>query len=276
MIKVLRIFLRDWGLLIRNLKLFVPDILFLVVSGLVGVVLLMIIGLWDVILANFGDVNLFSQSLSSFVETNFVKVFIALALFLVSSFIIGSSTSAMKFGMIDELLVKKKTSIKGGCKLSKKFFLRVVLVKLIVYLIVGVLGFIMFSLLALLSSFFSIFKSFVVSIAVGFGLWLVMRLAFLNIFPIMYFENKGVLMSIKDSYLFFQRKFKYVVSVFLVMVFVIGIFYGFNRFILGRLFGLVDVVFLAVIVNLVINWIPNLWSNLFIFDAYKSGKKVKA
>ncbi|MBS3153661.1 hypothetical protein J4426_03800, partial [Candidatus Woesearchaeota archaeon] len=121
-------FKESWKRLFKNLELFVPDVIFYVVSGIVALLIINQLGLSDLFVA--GDSLLQSkEALVNFLSTlspSFIlSAIFYFILFVIVTFIVGSGTDVAKYNMMTDVLLKKKInfirSLTGG---AKKFFWR--------------------------------------------------------------------------------------------------------------------------------------------------------
>src|SRR3989344_6367239 len=208
----------------NNLILFLPDIFALVSQLAIFLLVLYFSGLFFD-LANQPEILLSKEMFVKAAENLFkdtsrvVYLSVSLIVFLITSFLIGSAFDAMKYGMINDVTSKRKTSLKSGVVNGKRYFIRVIFLKLVIFLITIVPIAIVFILTMVLYKFINsaaiLIGALLAILAVLF--LILITLAFLFRYPIM-FSNLSVIETIKKAYSFFKNNIKFTIICELIII----------------------------------------------------------
>jgi len=236
-------FKKSWVILKDRPKLFLPQLIFLVIGAIVGFLFLIFtIGLsFDLeALGSLGPRMLFG-----------------FFFFLLIIFLLRELTLVMKLGMIKDVVEGKDISLKRSYLYVGPFLLKIIELDVLVFLIKLAL---IILFLIVFGFNIGLFLSNWVLLAVLLVFLLLVSIPFLFVYPIIFFKNKGVLSSVSNSFSCLKTR-----EIFYAFLVVLGI---------EVLFGLISILFaLAPIVNLLIDlvlWlIGSVWTDLFLFLVYK-------
>ena len=254
-----------------HILLFIPDLVMLTFTLLAG--------FFFAKSSNFTqfltDANRLADSLETliplineFVQKNILVISIYLTIFFIGGFIIGSGMIAMKFGMMKDVVEKKKLSFSKMYEHSAKNFWKVVWLRLTVFLI-SLVVLVVFGLLFGLNIINPFYKSvFFVLILLLFVFTLIF-LKFLLLFryPALFFDNKNSIQTIKNLYSYLINNFKHVfitwIIIFLIGLIILLLDVSLN---IAQVAGLL---LIMLIIRYIINLVYTVWSNMFLFYSYK-------
>lgn len=189
-------------------------------------------------------------------------------LFFILSFIITVATKSVKLGMMRDIILKKKASLKQASQYLKKYFWRLAGLKLVLLLIFAVIFTILCSITLWLVSIKAsgILIGIICLIAVIVFIWLLLKLFFSQAALVM--ENKSVFDSLKSSNKFFMMKKMAVVKVLLIILLTFLVINVIMSFV-----GLIPVI--GDIISIIVYIALGLWTSLFMLEVYTGRKKVK-
>ena len=119
------LFQESWEILKKNKILFVPNALILFTNILLVWILLLISGLWSTFVNN--EYVALTDSLFTI-----TFIFYFLLYFFISAFI-DNFFITMKYGLIKDILLKKKTCLSNGVKFAKENYFRTVGIHILSY-----------------------------------------------------------------------------------------------------------------------------------------------
>lgn len=234
---------QSWLDLFKNLKLLIPDVLFLIFEGLLAFVLVWLSGLFPIIKTIY-----FEKDFSA-VTNNLARVIVAGGIFIATSFVFGAGIRAVKYNFIKDVVKKKKVNLGKFFEYSGKDILRVILVRILLFLIItmttGVL-----SLLGFIS------KSFLLLIPVAV---IIYSLGVLFVYPIMFLKDKKVVDSVKLSFSYFKENLGHVLLVWIIVTF--------TGVIISYIIGLFDYIPIVVPLNVIVGLFVGVWSLIYLFKA---------
>lgn len=272
---------------IKNLKfsMFIPDIYFLFIDFAVGFLLLKLTGLTALfvdpnqglsILVNnpsfvTGLIGNKLPALAAFISNNIISVVFYLVLFVLLSFILGSSLNSMRYGMIRDVVLGEKYSFSRVINYGVRFW-PIVVVRIIIFLS-GIIAYLFLqgSYLILSSYLSSNLTTVIMIVLIVFAVFS-LQLLFMFAFAIMFLEKKGALDSVKDSFVYFFRHKGYAFIVFLTILLVSILLIPFEVAFIPyqNLAGSITFYLVIILVarSLAVVFF-RVWSQVFVFYSYK-------
>lgn len=204
---------------IKNLKfsMFIPDIYFLFIDFAVGFLLLKLTGLTALfvdpnqglsILVNnpsfvTGLIGNKLPALAAFISNNIISVVFYLVLFVLLSFILGSSLNSMRYGMIRDVVLGEKYSFSRVINYGVRFW-PIVVVRIIIFLS-GIIAYLFLqgSYLILSSYLSSNLTTVIMIVLIVFAVFS-LQLLFMFAFAIMFLEKGSLGLCQGFFCLFFQ------------------------------------------------------------------------
>lgn len=269
------LFVKSWKDLRNNPILFLPDIIIFSVNAILGLLFLKYSGLLKLIT----DPELLVEGLGAavpmiklFFKENLLRLIITLSLFVLTSFIIGSGLTAMKLGMIKELINKKRLTIRKMID-NGKYVWQVIAMKMILFAIGVVLFLFIFGTGIILAAF--LHKGLVIVIMglfVPIFLLIVQLLLFFR-YPAMFLEEKHPFIAVKESFDYFLKNKKHVFIVWLIIILISLIAIP-----LDAILGLAEqklalfsaAMIFGYLLRSLIKIAISIWSEVFKFRSYKS------
>jgi hypothetical protein len=263
----------------NNLKLFIPDIILLASTLIISTILLLFTGLLPKVLVNpsmLYDINVAKDVLVTFFSSfgNIIRTIVSLIALIITLFFIGTGLMAVKYSMIKDVLLKKRISYKKSIETAKRFFWRIILLKIYLFLIIALPIFLVFLLISFL---FIISKPLAITIGSILGfislIYLILAtLAFLFRYPILFLNNLSSIQTLKTSIKFFKKQLKYVIICEILIIIITTLFAILVNTPLNLLQSLLTdsiLIFLFfVILRRTLQIIPRLWTEVFVFVAY--------
>ncbi|MEK6839390.1 MAG: hypothetical protein AABX72_00465 [Nanoarchaeota archaeon] len=201
--------------LLKHPILLAPDIIFSLLSVGVAIFVLKALGVLALLteISGMEDSAMVIPLVYTFLKENIIKLLFSVVLFFMGTFVVGTTLSGTKFAMVRDLISNKKPSFKKGLADSKKYFWRIIGIKILTVFayIVGTLASVI-----IFGVFTPINQKVAIGIALVLGtiLYLVIQLSLFFKFPILYKKNTSSYETIKMSYHFFKanKKFTLVVA----------------------------------------------------------------
>jgi len=264
------IFIESLEVVKEHKILFVPNML-IFLTNLISLTLFLYVSKIGTALLNNQHIIL----KDSLVSSKFILLFI---IYMVVNALIDNFFFTAKYGMIKEVLLKKKTNLNDGWSFAKKHYWTTLWIHMLSIMIIVIP---MIILVVLLLSLFpvSVLASVTIFIPllVSYMIYITMRLLF--VYPVMTFEEKGAYKSLENNFHFVKNHFSHTFATWLVVL-VVSILTSIFRanasslssLLSGQLFfmGL-----LAVILIVVVELVVSVWEQVYIFDSYLSAKKRK-
>ncbi|MDP6641959.1 MAG: hypothetical protein QGF74_01075 [Candidatus Nanoarchaeia archaeon] len=263
----------------KNLEflLFVPDLILLIFTFLSGFVFVKYSGVLNLLT----DANKLASSLrvadsiealapifTSLVQKDVLVVLIYLLIFFLGGFVLGSGLLAMKFGMMKDVVEKKKLSLKNMYDHSMNHFWDVVWLRLTIFLIslAVIVSFAMLASLNALNSFYQ--ETFFILISILFLLTLIfLRFLLLFRYPALFFDRTNSTQTVKKLYDYFLKNYKHIILTWLV-IFGFGLIIVLLDLSLNKI-TIISLLVIVIAIRYIINLIYNVWSDLFLFYNYK-------
>lgn len=267
-------FIKSWKDLKNNPILFLPDVIIILVNMLLGFFFLKYSGLLKLIT----DPDLLLRELSVtapiiklFFKENILRIIIAVALFALTSFVIGSGLTAMKLGMMKELVSKRNLTIRKMIN-NGKYVWQVILMKMIMF-VIGIVIFLFILGTGLILSTFLHKGIIILFITILFPtLIIALQLLLLFRYQTMFLKNINPIMAVKESFEYFNNNKKYVFIIWLIIVVIsfitapLSAYLGFTQ---EKIIFLSTAMILGYLVRQIIRMIVNVWSDMFKFRSYK-------
>lgn len=261
---------KGFDLIIKNYKVLVPDILFILIALVISLIFAFASGIIPIIFSQN-----FEEALRYFIEntSNLIRLIISLAMAIILTFLVGISVTSTKYEFIKNILYNKKITLKKAFINSKKYFMKVFAIRISVFL----LYLIPILITALI---INLFKNTIITfiLLIILSLYLViLTISLIYRYPVLFLRNKNVYETLSASYKYFRKNIKYtlfiLLTVFLV-AFLIGFAISLIRFTIpsiqnASLLTAVSI-FVYTIIRLFINVIISVWISIFIFISYKS------
>jgi len=228
-----------------------PDVLFIIIA---------------LILAKIFDL-IFSANYD--IYTNPFAVAIPILVLAIILFIIKARLDSFKLTLILEAINKKKSTIKKSYKSSKKFFSRVIYMKILTYLIL----LITFSIALIIFAFINIIQPVLATIVAIVLIFIVLLSIFFRN-AVLFQEDKKVIPAIKKSLETFKNKKLYTFGTVVIILIINSLAALLNFLFPTKEISLILSQTISIIYLIIIIFI-SVWSNLFIFNTYKKIKTRK-
>lgn len=269
-------FKESWKTLSKNLELFAPDIVFFIVTGIIGLFLLYQSGLLEF----FNSANSLTQLEKAIVDFIYnpdlsfiLDIIFYLIIFLVTTFFVGSGTNVAKYFMMREVLLKKNAAFSGSLlRGSREFYFRYIGFRIAKFFIVA-FGILTISLIYLfLSSITSLdLIKMLIFIFIILPFIIFTGLLFYFSDAVLFLSKRGINDSLRKSYELLRNKFKIVIITFFIVFlvnFIASLFFEFLQKILGTLLFIT-------IINVIVVFVLSIWGDLFVFKTYSNLEKIK-
>lgn len=264
--------------------LFVPDILFFFITILTTIITLLTSGMFSFLVSYWTIIQTeaFPELLINFLKTNLFKVLYSLFFFFIVTFVVGVSTTAMRFAMIRNVVNGK--NIKFKFSYGKEFFLRIVRLKILIFLISLIILFFGLSLINIVNYLklgkWLIFFVFLLTIL----LFLIFFFITLFRYPIMFLNNKNAVVTLTESLFYTRNNKKHVILVFLILL-LTGILLSFFTALISAISDLIasliggdslifSITIFVILFNLLINTAFMIWKDIFLFYSFRLKKTI--
>tara|TARA_Y100000310_G_scaffold18086_1_gene17849 strand:- start:3690 stop:4487 length:798 start_codon:yes stop_codon:yes gene_type:complete len=228
-----------------RLKLLVPDVIFLIISFI----------LLTAFTKYTGITGLTEEQISTVIVENLTQFLGSMTVFLIVGFFIGARLKSFKLMMILNAINSKKNEIVDSYKKSKKFYWKVIVLKLLSFLIllgVFVAAMVVYSLIELIHPGFAL--------AVVILMFTILALALFFREAALFQKDIKPTEALSNSFKIF-KKHKLLVFIIMVIVFVINIGIAAISNLLSQEWLLPVYMFVVLLISA--------WSYLFIFNTYK-------
>ena len=233
-------------------KLFVPDFIYRIIV----ICLSFYFASYFTVLANVFNAETFL--IDNFLTSEVLNAIYFIGFLLIIQLLLGVFTESVRYGMINDVIKKKKSLLSMSKNYVKDYFFRILKLKVITGLIMLISAGLIFLIVLPLN--FTVLKNslFLTFIAIAGVVYVLMSLALFFRYPILIMNNKTAWASIVDSYKFFRKNLKY-------------------TFFIAVISSLVAVVSLfgagIPIISLGISFLVTLWISVFIFNSYHLKRK---
>lgn len=215
------------------------------------------------------------------------QILVSVGAFIFITFVIGAGTEAIKFRMIKKVTDRQRVSVKDLLGGSLRDFFRIIGMKMIIYLIALVI----FLCLMLVASFVFSFGNGLTSIAawvsagIGIAVFVILSIGLLFRYAILFQEGQNAATTVRWSFHYFKKHTPYVMFSWLIYL-GMGVLFTIASTIATMMFtslrGNVDsamaiyfVSFIGTVAAFAIRLVYNVWTGLFIFDAYSKNKIIR-
>ncbi|MDP2906766.1 MAG: hypothetical protein Q8O03_02400 [Nanoarchaeota archaeon] len=266
------LFIKSWKDLKNNPILLLPDTVMFLLNMALGIFFLKSSG----ILGLATDPAILSKQVSTmlpviklFIKENLLKLIISFALFILTSFLVGSGLVAMKLGMMKDLLEKQELSFKKMLS-NGRYVGQVISMKMIMFIIGAVTFLFVIGTGVILSTFLFKGQGVLVTTLLSPVLIILLQLSLLFRYQIMFSEKKHTITAVKESFEYFIKNKKHVFLVWLIAVAM-----AFITAPIGAFLGLTDqtklsmMIVLFYILRSVTGVVIGVWSDMFKFRTYK-------
>lgn len=260
----------SWSIVKNNKILFYPNLAALATNIILFLTFIFISGLGKTFLSN--DFKLISNVLLSWKTSLYFLVYLLVTILIDNFFL------TMKYGLIKDILLKGKTSLKQSYKFAKKYYFTNLGIHILSYLIVLVpIVLLAVLLLTLLPNSILMTITIFVPLALAYFVYIGIRLLF--VYPVMTFEKKGAYNSLKEDFHFVKTHLHHTFITWLIVIgftILIAIVKAnieyINEILYGQLF-LIGLIGSIIILGTEIA--VSVWEHVFIFKSYLEGKKIK-
>lgn len=262
------LFLESWLIVRNNRILFAPDLIVLGINLLFSWLFLLFTGLDKALMEN--NFELFFDLAYNW------YIWIYFGIYLLATLLLDNFFLTAKYGMIKDILKKKKTDFKSGISFAKEYYFSSLWIHILSSLIVIVPLLLLAVLLFFLLPIHTLIAvTIFIPLAIAYLIYITIRLLF--VYPVMAFEKDGAYKSIKEDFHFVKTHLHHTLLTWLIVI-GISIFASIiqenlsylNEFMIGQLF------FLGLIVAAIIFAIEisvSVWEHVFIFKSYLTEKK---
>jgi hypothetical protein len=267
----------------KNLILFVPNLLMLLVSVCLLMILYNVGGLHDLLVSKpfvLNDKALFAQEMSKLISTP--QFTLSAVIWILGEILIGAYFVVVKYGMIRDVVKTGTTSLKNGLLFGERNYLKYWGVHIIAYLLIYGPFFILLAIYALF------IKNNVANIAFSYLIlgifvigWIVysflMGVRIFYIYPVMAFEKETVFETFEDDFHYVKTHMGHTfLSFMIVLAFVIGLKFmndSVNVFAMSVSSRIIVIILALIMLTLEI--VVTTWEHIFIFKSYQEGKHLK-
>lgn len=245
-------FAKSWMDLKEHPKLFVPDFIYRIII----IILSFYLAADFAVLANVATAETFAAE--DFLADNVLNAVYIIGFFVVVQFLLGVAVESVRYGMINDLIKKKKSLLSLFRTYIKDNYLRILKLKIIVGLIMLVAAGLIFLIVLPLN--FTVLKESLTITFIGLAglVYVLMSLALFFRYPIMVITDKNAWASIVDSYKFFRKNIQYTLIAGIISSLVAGI----------SLFGA-----RLAVVSIGINLLATVWISVFVFNSFNLKRK---
>ena len=258
-------FKKSWSDLGNNIVLFLPDLVNIIFILIFGYIILNIAGLYDFL--RDAPYTLGPQDLNdalAFISSNMSTILISIVVLLIGAFFFSIAVAAVKFGMIKDVVNKKRANVSSGMSYIKKYYGGILNIKLWTFLIYMVVLIVAILINIILRAIGLDLAALIVSLILLVILAIKAFLSLMFRYPIMFTKNKNAKESIKLSYKFFKENKGYNLVIFGIIIavaVVISVIFS----ILGNIPYVGEFIqTLSPIGTLV----ASVWANVFLFNSY--------
>ncbi len=163
------------------------------------------------------------EPIFKFFQNNIVHLMVSFCIFVIATFIVGSGLMAFTYYMLAEIVKKRKFTLYNAWKKGGKYFWKIVLVRILIYLI-SVLFAIFIGVLAIVaykftSKFYTITLASIALVFLILGV-IILKFGLMFSYAILFLETKNPFKAIYRSFLFFKKRPMHVFYVWLVILLV--------------------------------------------------------
>ena len=269
-------------LALKNPKLFIPHILSILVTVVLGLVFLYFNNLFP-FLSLITDEAALQGALSSFLGNTpaLFKLIISLVILLVINIAIGVTLIAMRYRLIRQVVKKEKfTSLFKTYKEASSYSISLVFTTLVLFFIALIpLALLLIPLAifipALTSGSLWPIAPLAIIVLLVLAIFVYLKLIFFYTFAALFLEKKtGPVLAIKQSIQFFKKHKKHVVYIFLtvaIVSIVVSALFSILNAVVAVASAYTALAFLAILFSILrfaVNIVLSIWQTLLIFRTY--------
>lgn len=252
--------IKSFDLLKNNLKLYLPDISFLLILFILSITFLKLTGLYDVALTQQID------QINNIIQSNLTTIAFLTLAFILLIFLISIQLSATKFSIVKDIIENKKIDLKKSFNKGLEYYTKVLSIKLLVFLIL-LIPLIIVIILNLLIKVTIITVVLILLLIVTF---LILIVLLFYRFPILFLSKiKNPIRVLKESYNNVLKNPGYTIMTILVMILIYMIFVIIsailNLFVSGNI--IIDSV--IIIIKILINLTASLITLIYLFLSFR-------
>lgn len=267
----------------KNLILFLPNIMMLVVSICLLLILYNVGGVHDLLATKpfiLNDKAVFSEELGRLISTP--RFTLSAVVWILGEILIGAYFVVVKYGMIRDVVLTGKTTMKSGLEFGEKNYLKYWGLHIVSYLLVVGPFFILLAIYSLFikSNMPSInFSHLVLGLFVlgwlVYAFLMVIRLFFL--YPVMAFEKKDVFQTFDEDFHYVKTHMGHTfLSYLIVLAFAVGLRFVTERVeVFSMSLSSQTILIVIALLMLIFEIFITTWEHIFIFKSYEEGKRLK-
>lgn len=278
----------------NNPRLFLPDLMLFCSTTFFGVIFLKILNLLPLLQEILVNKNTVKEVLISFLQNthNLVNIIFLSIIFLVITFSAGSSLTAVKFQMMKDIIQNKKPSFLKSIKKTPRYLWSIIGLRILIFtisILMVLLIYIFFSIVYYLFSVSVIYGILSALILGSIALFLLVlfKISIFFVYQILFLEDKTAMESLVLSFIYSKKHLLYVILIWCI-IFCMGIIFWLITLPINNILNLAEkhligtsptlVTFIAVMAvtaffRVIINLLYLLWSDLFLFLAYKKSER---
>jgi len=253
----------------KNPVVLVPDALLTLFVFLMAQLTIILTGIKEV----FPEATEVSEELiRAFFKENAVQIIWPIALFFVTTFLVGIGFQVIKFELIASILKKKKVSFVKAWKYRFRYMFRVLLLKLLIFILAAIIialiyivfGWLLFLIINPFNPELAIMVSSVFNIVLLLLAFILIQLGILFRYPIMFLtKTKNPFKVLIESFKKFNNNRLHTLTTFLILL-LVGLIVG----VISILIALPQITAL-IAVTVLIGVLHQTWTDMFVFLKFK-------
>lgn len=188
--------------LFKNPRIFIPDIAYFVIQLISSSVLFSSDLIKGVFNFNSLEQELKNEIASQLAGNSLLQVIASISIFVIFSFFLSVGIEALKFHMMSRVVIENKCSLRQAWKARWKNYIKLGLLKAMVYIIFAAIAAVIASPLIVLQA--SKTKYLFLALAIGIALFI--RIALLFAYQYLFLKNEGPLQAFGNSILTLKRR----------------------------------------------------------------------
>ncbi|MBI4155365.1 hypothetical protein HY498_04760 [Candidatus Woesearchaeota archaeon] len=276
-----KIYKTSWKILFKNKAIFLPAIIYTIITYILFVITLYASGLSNI------EINGSIQTYIQMLKTIFVKATVVLSIFFIIDFIIAALIKSVRLSYIKQAISNKKIDPKNDLKLGIKNFKSVLLIKFIIFLLYAIIISILVTLLTIISTSLQ-WTNYTQNNSLELNGWIFLFFIFiavilialktLNTYPALFLKNLKGKKAFIYSYKLFLNNKKEVIKTLLAIFLTSGIFASIISLIISSILNLISTSLspLIDITNVILLIITTSWIDNYIMLKFKELKAPKS
>lgn len=285
-VKYDKLFAESWRMLIKHKILFVPNVFLFLFSFLLFIIYLIVSGILSLLIKNpamIYDQRILHEQIRFLAGTYPVKEVICLLGYFVVVILTDLFFVTMKYGMIKDIITKRKTSLHEGYIFARHYYMRSAYVHIMSFLMIYtplIITGVVFYILAQKTNSFPLMTPWIIIaiiLLLVFVYIIYMLIRLFYIYPIMTFEEAGALKTIEKDFHYVKTHVGHTMMTWILFA-VVWFLYVVLRTPLGRLASTAQNIFIVAAVSVLVlffNFIISIWEHIFIFKSYFEGSKTQ-